>query len=218
VKESSDFALFGTADVVRGTVNVYGRQFEIEKGSINFRGEPYPNPALYIIATHKIRQQNTESLQIQVIVGGTALMPQLTLQSEPYLEQKDIISYLVFGKPFDFLTSGELKEMNGTYSEKMGAILVGIAARQLSQVIARQLNLDIVEFDLSQESNSAGFKVGKYLNDELFVLYTQDLKTQENQSLMIEYQLNKYLSIRASRTRKGDKEEQGIDMFYKKEW
>jgi translocation and assembly module TamB len=218
VKESPDFALFGTADVVRGTVNVYGRQFEIEKGSINFRGEPYPNPALYIIATHKIRQQNTESLRIQVIVGGTALIPQLTLQSEPYLEQKDIISYLVFGKPFDFLTSGELKEMNGTYSEKMGAILVGIAARQLSQVIARQLNLDIVEFDLSQESNSAGFKVGKYLNDELFVLYTQDLKTQENQSLMIEYQLNKYLSIRASRTRKGDKEEQGIDVFYKKEW
>ncbi len=218
VKESPDFALFGSADVVRGTVNVYGRQFQIEKGSINFRGEPYPNPALYIMATHKIRQQNTETLLIQVIVGGTAQMPQLTLQSEPYLEQKDIVSYLVFGKPFDFLTSGELKEMNGTYSEKMGAILVGMAARQLSQVIARQLNLDIVEFDLSQESNAAGFKVGKYLNDELFVLYSQDLKSQENQSLMIEYQLNKYLSIRASRTRKGDKEEQGIDIFYKKEW
>jgi len=218
VKETTYFVLFGTAKVNRGTVEVYGHKFNIDMGLIQFRGQPMPDPSLYIIASYEVRQVKTDPVTIQVIVGGTAESPRITLQSEPYMEQKDIIAYLVFGKPFDFLSSSEQTEMGNSYSDQMGEILAGIAAKQLGQVIAKELNLDIMEFEISPESHEAGFRVGKYLNDEIFVLYSRDGQTSENQSLIIEYQLNKHFSIRASKTRKGDKEDQGIDFFYTREW
>jgi translocation and assembly module TamB len=152
IKEAKDWTLFGNVTVSRGTVEFYGRKFNIDKGLIQFQGQSPPNPQLYIIASNRLRPIRTESISIQVIVGGTANTPQITLQSEPYLEQKDILAYLVFGKPFDFLTSNEQNQMHQTsnsYTQQVGEILVGMAAKQLGQLIAKQLELDIVEFDIS---------------------------------------------------------------------
>jgi translocation and assembly module TamB len=211
IKKSADFALFGPVRVVRGNVQFYGKKFIIEKGELVFRGLYPPDPEIYILASFR-----HPDVLIQLLVGGTANAPQLTLQSTPEMEQRDIFSYLLFGKPFAYL-SGEQKDNlggeNALLTNAMG-IAVGLLAGELTRAVAKQLQLDIIEFSQGTDWQSSTLKVGKYVGKGMFVFYSRDL-VGANETVSLEYQINPNWLLKADQTTSGSA---GVDLWWQKEW
>lgn len=211
IKQSDDFTLFGPVRVIRGNVEFYGKKFVIEKGELVFRGLYPPDPEIYILATFR-----HPDVMIQLLIGGTASAPQLTLQSSPELEQRDIFSYLLFGKPFAFLSGEEQNDLNGENAllDNAMGIAVGVLAGELTRAVAEQLQLDIIEFNRGADWQSSTLKVGKYVGKGMFVFYSRDL-IGGNESVSLEYQINQNWLLKADQGTGGTG---GVDLWWQKQW
>src|SRR5262249_56318992 len=88
--------LFINGDIllVRGWYAFQGRRFDLDEGRIIFGGDVPPDPQLDIRARNR-----TGEYTVTIEIAGRATEPTLTLSSEPQLEQADILSLLVFGRP-----------------------------------------------------------------------------------------------------------------------
>jgi len=211
IKKSANFTLFGPVHVVRGNVQFYGKKFVIEKGDLVFRGLYPPDPEIYILATFR-----HPDVIIQLLIGGTANAPQLTLQSTPELEQRDLFSYLLFGKPFAFLSGEQKDNLSGekTLLTNAMGIAVGMLAGEITRAVANQLQLDIIEFSQGTDWQSSTLKVGKYVGKGMFVFYSRDL-VGANESVSLEYQINPTWLLKADQTTSGAS---GVDLWWQKEW
>jgi hypothetical protein len=86
--------LVGLSEIVRGWPAFQGRRFDFVRGDIRFIGGAKVDPTLDIVAQHRLPQYTVDA-----VVGGTAQKPSLVLRSDPVLDQGEILSLLVFGKP-----------------------------------------------------------------------------------------------------------------------
>jgi translocation and assembly module TamB len=98
--------IYGDVQAVRGTytlqVGPIEREFEIERGTVQFAGTPEINPRLDIEARYEVRSREPGTADIAVIVrlGGTMQQPTLALSSDtrPPLPQSELLTLLVFGR------------------------------------------------------------------------------------------------------------------------
>jgi autotransporter translocation and assembly factor TamB len=96
----------GTLTTRRGTytleVGPIRREFEIVEGEIVFFGTTDLNPALRILAEHRVRRREpgVRDIVIQVNLGGTMNNPTVALTSDvrPALPESDLLSLLIFGR------------------------------------------------------------------------------------------------------------------------
>jgi hypothetical protein len=97
-----------------GDYELYGRRFNITRGSVRFTGPP-GNPVLQLLATHEVRQAGRPPLDIQVTIGGTLERPNISLESQaqPTLTQSDLISFLAFGQSSTSLLTFEGSGLEG---------------------------------------------------------------------------------------------------------
>ena len=93
----------GTLNVEQGSFTIYGKPLNIERGRLTFIGGPIDNPLLDISA-RKVIETNRFG-QEQVVVGvniiGTAADYEIELFSRPLMEDREIITYILFDKSFD---------------------------------------------------------------------------------------------------------------------
>jgi translocation and assembly module TamB len=99
-------ALAGTLEAERGTytlqLGLVQREFQLERGTIDFYGTPDLNPALDISALYTVKQINRPDIGVRArLTGELYPQPTLTLESAEsfQLSQSDLISYLVTGAP-----------------------------------------------------------------------------------------------------------------------
>jgi translocation and assembly module TamB len=163
--------IYGDLEAVRGTyalrVGPLRREFDIERGLVQFYGTPDFNPTLDIVATNQVRtldQPSTGSvLQVQVQVGGTLQAPTLRLSSNtrPPLPESELLSYLVFGRS----TAG-LGGATGTFAQQVltQELFGGLVAAELEQELARSGLVDYVRV------RSGGGEVGTGLGSALGVV------------------------------------------------
>ena len=168
VKDNGGIRVYGSLDSRQGRYEFQNTGFAIDRGEINFRGSSDINPDLYIIATRRIRLVSNENAVISVVVGGTLMEPNISLESDttPPLDESDILSYLLIGRPADDV-SGLMGGEGGVGSrlEGQAAVLVlGVAANQLKRSIGRRLNLDVVEIDLGMGNSATRVRAGKYFD------------------------------------------------------
>ncbi|MBA2244612.1 MAG: translocation/assembly module TamB [Gemmatimonadetes bacterium] len=113
-RDVDTWQIFGDLQAQRGTyaltVGPIVREFDVVSGRIQFFGTPDLNPALNIVAAHRVRQVTAGGggtggqgavLNILVEVSGTAQFPRLRLTSDtrPPLPESELLSYLIFGRP-----------------------------------------------------------------------------------------------------------------------
>jgi len=84
----------GELNVAGGKYNLYGQKLDIEKGRLIFAGGPIGNPGLDMRVIRK-----TGTVLAGVRITGTADAPVLNLYSNPAMEESDILSYLLLGRP-----------------------------------------------------------------------------------------------------------------------
>jgi autotransporter translocation and assembly factor TamB len=210
----------GTVNTVRGTYDFQGRRFDLVRGgTIRFIGTPTINPLLDVTATRTIPNTGVEA---RVNIKGTTAAPELTLSSNPPLDDSDILALIVFNRPVNELGTGERSSLAAT----AGGIATGFIASPLGESIAKALDVDLFEITTSTESGDlgAGVTVGQQMGDRAFLKLRQQFGERSTSEFMIEYQLAKFLRFNgtaapetsgsANRVNQRRVERGGIDLIF----
>ncbi|PIE44493.1 MAG: hypothetical protein CSA50_00125 [Gammaproteobacteria bacterium] len=97
---------FGEVQIVDGRFRKYNQDLVIDKGRVIFSGGPVDNPTLDIEAYRPIREIGSNNAGIDKVkkagvhIRGRLSEPQLILFSEPSMDEKNILSYIVTGAPY----------------------------------------------------------------------------------------------------------------------
>src|SRR5205085_1309589 len=94
--------IVGEIRLLRGWYVFQGRRFTLEEGTITFTGATPPDPNFDITASYK-----RSDYRIEIHITGSAKKPSLSMSSDPPLEQADILSVILFGKPSSQLGKGQ---------------------------------------------------------------------------------------------------------------
>jgi translocation and assembly module TamB len=148
--------LIGTITTVRGTYDFQGRRFQVLRdGSITFRGDSPPDPALNVTAERVI-----SGIVAHVTVGGTMREPTVTLSSQPPLDQTDILSLIVFNQPANRLGQGQATNLGERAASLAGGfvgegptVTIGHQVSEKLFLKFRQLfgTRDVSEFELEYQ-------------------------------------------------------------------
>lgn len=189
-----ELELFGEVSLPDGSATTLGRRFVLDDGSIIFSG-PVENPRFDINLSYRIRRE--DDVRIIYIISGTAEEPEFTFDSEPEMEFQDIISYTLFGRPFYALEGWE-QGVSGNAGEGGGVAdaALDLLLDRLQNVAAERLGVDVVEIDSStRSSGGTRIKAGKFVSDRLFIALVQELGSDPNSQVMIEYLLRRNLEL-----------------------
>ncbi len=241
------FTGHGRLELLQGTYQAYGQNLQIRKGILTFNGRALDNPGLDIEAvtkvntkidlthsginnqlnslsnlqTAKIRMPGaTRNLVVGLKIYSSLQNPRVKLFSEPItLNQSDILSYLVFGKPADPEQLDATSLLSAAAALKLGTD----DSLSLQQDLQKGLGLD--EFSIENDSspstvqpndsleNALGNRslvVGKKLSSRLYVNYTVGLLKPIN-ILKLRYQIGKNWTLE---TQSSSNHDSGIDLFY----
>ncbi|MGD8971271.1 MAG: translocation/assembly module TamB domain-containing protein, partial [Desulfobacterales bacterium] len=198
------FLLTGSLNTVRGNYEFQGRRFKITRGVVDFQGLPEPDPGLDIRAETLIN-----SVTIIVRITGSVRKLELILESDPAMEQSDIISYLVFGRRTD-----DLRSQQATSAQSAALSLAGnLAASELNSILGDAFRLDSFSIDAGDNQLQSGsLALGKYVARNIFVTYRYEFSAQNFGEVEVEFELNKNFSIA---TQVGNERTSGVDLIWK---
>ncbi len=217
VKEGANFELFGSVGVNRGFYNLYGRKLNIVKGDLLFQGGTTIDPALNLQAQYVFRTSDRQKKTLEATVGGKLSQPEIDFELDgESVSQGDAIGYLVFGKPMSELG---VSSQQAVGQSSAGDAVSGLLTSELTKLLGNKLNLDVFEIDASDNWESASFVVGKYITNNLFVIYQRAFgKASDNdiapETVTLEYEINRHLFFRLE---SGDEKSSGVDLIFKVE-
>lgn len=189
-----------------GWYSFQDRRFQMEQAELVFTGGSQIDPKLDIIAHYKVPQY-----QVNLIIGGYASKPTLALRSNPSLEQAEILSVLLFGKPTKDLNKGE-KNVLQTQALKTAANFI---SSDLRQSVASKLGVDSLEVGLGDNLSGGQLETGKYVTQDVFVSTKQQLGGERQQEYAIEYDIAPNWQIKSSTSPQGNS---GFDIFWRKRY
>ncbi len=219
------FVITGALQTDQGLYTLFGKRFDVTRGTVRFVGGEDLNPSLQIIAVYTVQQAGRAPLDIRVVIGGTLEAPTVSLESDaqPTLPQSDLISFLAFGRSSSSLLqfSGTGLEGGGAGGSSLAGNVAALATRQLATIgvgalvdevradLATATGADILNITPAQlpaDVSLDGLQVllrgteiefGRYLNNRTFLLGTvRPSLTVPGASL--EHRIGERLSARGS--------------------
>ena len=128
-----DASMGGEIRLKSGFLDVQGKRFQIEKGTVTFTGEP-DNPTASVTAVYA----PTSSLRIYADYLGPIKTGRLTFRSEPAYSQSEILAMLIYGADH-----GERAPAEASSSPAVG-IGAGLASRGLNKALQGLTGTDTV--------------------------------------------------------------------------
>ncbi|HEX8948697.1 MAG TPA: translocation/assembly module TamB domain-containing protein [Dissulfurispiraceae bacterium] len=206
----------GELQIVNGRYTAYGQQLQIERGRILFAGGPVNNPSLDVRAIRKIgppgAPQAAEAVETAgaVTVGanvqGSVKHPRITLFSNPTMEQSEILSYLVLGRPMQ-QASGEQGQV--LYSAARSLSLSG--GEFLAKRIGSAFGIREVHIEPGKKFEEAALVLGTHLSPRLYISYGIGLFEPIGR-LRLRYELGKRLQLQVE-----SGTQSGADLLYRYE-
>ncbi len=204
----------GTAEVVRGTYTFQGRRFDVEAGStVRFPGGPPTDPLVNVTASRDVA-----GITAKVRLQGPARSPQVTLSSQPPLEEGDVLSLIVFNQPMNALTTTEQINLG----ERAASIAAGAITTPLADSIAQALNLDLFEIQVpTSEDGTGAVAFGTRFGSRVFVGVKRQFGREEASVVSLEYRVTEFLrvvtsvaqgALQAHATRRMD--QSGVDLIF----
>jgi translocation and assembly module TamB len=187
-RPNEPLTLVGEVHTVHGWAVLQGRWFTITRGRVAFTGGNEIDPTLDVVADYK----KGEYL-VHAIVSGTANAPALTLTSEPQLDQADIVSVLLFGKPSSQLNDGQ----KGRLQQNAADMAAGYAFTRVGQSVTRALGLENKGIQV-EELSTERVALGGYLTDKTYVTIGEDIGGKRGQEVSVQYELVPHWSVETS--------------------
>jgi len=176
----------GRAKVLKGTVTYLKKEFEIEKGVIDF-ADPYKiDPYIDLAAKTKVRKWT-----ITLKISGKTNNLKFQFFSEPAEAQEDILSLIIAGKT--------TKELGGGGSGSYTNILTDRAADIIGKSVEESTPLDSFKVGYSgAEGSNVSVTMGKKLSKRLEVLYSMDTEDEETvHTRSVEYKILENIMLKA---------------------
>lgn len=201
------FIVYGPLYAVRGTYQFRGKLFTITRGELNFIGREVIDPPLDIQAETRIGD-----VRIIIYLTGTYEKLAMRFESDPPMDDVDIISYLIFGRPQTSLTEGE----SFRAGEAALAITGQLAADELRDILGDRFHIDYINIG----SGSGGFQhgslsMGKYITPNVFVIYRHTFSTEDPQQVEVYYEINRNFSLE---TQVNYEKTSAVDLIWKYEF
>ncbi len=92
----------GSLEQIRGSVDFLGKTFALTRGTITFDGGAKLDPVLDIVA-----EASAADITAQVIIGGFASAPTVTLSSTPPVPQDEVLARVLFNRGVGQITAGQ---------------------------------------------------------------------------------------------------------------
>ena len=214
-ERNGELFVFGTLEGENGYLRPLGKRFDLEESDLLFDG-PIDNPTLSVKASYipPTAQKEGEPIILYYIIEGTAENPEFRFESNPPMEQQDIIAYTLFGRPFYALDSWQ-QTLSGTGSTNPSDILVDVLLDEVEALATRELGIDVVQIDNTRVGSESGtsIKTGWYLNERTFFAILNEITKSNPRTLFIlEYLLSKNTDLIITQ---GNDNRQGIDIRWR---
>lgn len=148
--------LSGTASVVRGDYEFAGKRFVFdERGSVTLSTDP----SRIRLDLRAVREDPT--LTAEVVVGGTAASPEITLTSTPQLPQDEILSQVLFGR-----SASQLSALEAAQLASGVASLAGGGGFDVLGNLRQFAGLDRLSF--GGDASALTVAGGRYLTDNVY--------------------------------------------------
>lgn len=153
----SDPSVNGTATLVRGDLDLAGRRFQFDTGTIELNG-PIRTARIDIAA-----ERTADDITASVAVTGTVVEPKFTLTSTPALPQDEILARVLFGRSAAELTGFEAAQLAAGLAQLAG----GNAGFDPVGLVRQATGLDRVSF--GAQDGIATVSAGKYIAEDVYV-------------------------------------------------
>jgi translocation and assembly module TamB len=191
--------IVGAVFVRKGTVNVLGRKFTLQKDStVRFHGPP-ESPALDVVAQHV---NERSKVAVLVTLRGTPddLKIDVSSPDRPDLTQAQLYSLIVTGQ----LDVGEQRSVTGSssFSSEAATLVGGLLASSLQKTLRKKLPLDVLTIQAGTGLTGSRLEAGTYLGDRLYVGYvgrvgSDPILLQNHNAVRVEYQFTPRWSLDA---------------------
>ena len=192
-----DLRIFGRVSNINGVFSQLGKTYKIENSNLQFRGLETINPILDIKANTKI-----DNVEIFIDITGSMENPRLNLKSNPSMNSKDILSYLIFGTKF---SNSSMNEQN---KEAQASLFI---LNELSKDYVKELGIDILHFDYDPKTQYIETTVGKKIGEKNQIIIKNKATNGE---LIFLRELTKLWNLELGLMEKT----QSIDLIYKKRY
>lgn len=183
------FVLFGELNAVRGTYRFRGKLFQITEGALVFVGQEDLNPPVNIEARTEV-----DDAVILIRLTGTFQHLNLTFDSDPPMDQAEIISYILFGRSPEALSEEEAFK-----AEEMALSFTGqMAADKLRDIVGDALGIDYLNISTGgSDLRQGSLSMGKYILPKVFVVFRQGFSEKNTQQFEVSYEINRYFDIQS---------------------
>ncbi|MEO9468207.1 translocation/assembly module TamB domain-containing protein [Parasphingorhabdus sp.] len=183
-----NFALTGSANLVRGNYTFAGRRFQLQRGRIRFVGGQPPDPVLDIEA-----EANLTGLSATINVTGTGNRPEIAFNSIPALPEDELLSRILFGASISDLSAPEAVQL----AAAVASLNSGGGLDPINQ-LRKAVGLDRLRILPSDTDTGSGTSIaaGKYITRRAYVELITDGKGYS--ATRLEFQITRWLSILSS--------------------
>lgn len=195
----------GEIQIANGAYSAYGQSLKIEEGRLIYQKSELKNPEIRVRAIRKIEDQD---ITAGVQVSGYLNKPIITLFSTPPMNQEQTLSYLVFGRPLNTLSTGQGTDLVSAVTT-LGLQNSGF----LTNSLANTFGLSELKVKTQQQTQTgqttASLIAGKYLTPRLYLSYGIGL-FQSLSTIRLRYDISKHWSVEAEQGT-----ETSADVLYK---
>jgi translocation and assembly module TamB len=169
-----------------GRLRFNNADYEIERGTLTFANPYTLEPEVDLVAVTEVR-----AFDITLLLSGTLDRLETSFSSEPPLPDFEVFRMLATGdeQELDDRTTRRLAEGGDDQSSSAATFLYGQAASVIGQRVSSLFGLDKFRIDPLTESGDAISKaritVGKRVSKDLFLTYSVDPSSTEEQRLRI---------------------------------
>ena len=181
-KEADDVRIFGGLEGNQGTFAVsvgalLVRRFEIQRANVRFFGMPNPDPALDVIASRKIIDQQGGQFEVLVNVTGTISTPSIALTTPEgaTLPESELLNVLVFGEATSSLGGSGITGIPGEplVTDIIYSGVADWAGMELEEALVEEVGVPVDYFLIRTPAGqlNPSFVLGKQLTNDLFLTF-----------------------------------------------
>lgn len=162
----------GRFSLIRGRLDLLGKRFTIDEGSIELQGALTP----YI---RFAAQNESDGITATIVIEGEASAPEIRFTSSPELPEEEVIAQLLFGRDLNNLSPLQAAQLASAVAELAGRGGEGIVTK-----LRNSFGLDDLDVT-ADEGGTAVVRAGKYLSEKVYTDVTlgAEGKTEINLNL-----------------------------------
>ncbi|WP_299968953.1 translocation/assembly module TamB domain-containing protein [uncultured Roseobacter sp.] len=189
----------GQFDLVRGRLDILGRRFDLDDGSIQFQGDLVP----YI---RFVTSSPTESGSAGVILEGPANAPDVSFVATPDAPEDQVLSQLLFGRDIS-----EISALQALQLANAVAVLAGRQGNDLIGNLRQGFGLDDLDVTTTEDGQAA-VRAGKYISENV---YTDVTASSGGTELSINLDVTESLTARGSLEQDGNT---ALGIFFERDY